>query len=85
MDLTVKKGKGRKGGRKGKGKKGKKGAKKYPGLTDLTKRTNTSRTRLGKQVFNKSTLKRVNAKLSALDNRRVRDKFSNQFHYALSQ
>lgn len=53
MDLTLKKGKGRKGGRKGKGKKGKKGAKKYPGLTDLTKRTNTSRTRLGKQVFNK--------------------------------
>lgn len=54
LNLTVKKGKGKQVNKKGKGKgKGKKGAKKYPGLTDLTLKTNTSRKRLEKRVFNK--------------------------------
>ncbi|KAJ8026228.1 UV-stimulated scaffold protein A [Holothuria leucospilota] len=88
LNLQVKRGRKKgsekeEGDKKGKGKRGKKGVKKYPGLTDLTEKTNTSRTRLEKRVFNKSAMKRVNAKLSAIDNRRVRDKFSNQFHYAL--
>ncbi|XP_035525214.1 UV-stimulated scaffold protein A isoform X2 [Morone saxatilis] len=64
-------------GKKGKGKK-----KKYPHLSDLKQSANTSRSRLEKKVFNKSTMRRVAEVLSKADSRK-HDKFSNQFNYAL--
>uniref|UniRef100_A0A8C4DMB8 UV-stimulated scaffold protein A n=1 Tax=Dicentrarchus labrax TaxID=13489 RepID=A0A8C4DMB8_DICLA len=64
-------------GKKGKGKK-----KKYPHLSDLKQSANTSRSRLEKKVFNKSTMRRVADVLSKADSRK-HDKFSNQFNYAL--
>ncbi|KAM4555064.1 UV-stimulated scaffold protein A isoform 2-T2 [Odontesthes bonariensis] len=66
-------------GKKGKGKK----KKKYPNLSDLKQSSNTSRSRLEKKVFNKSTVRRVAQVLSKADGRR-HDKFSNQFNYALN-
>ncbi|XP_069580732.1 UV-stimulated scaffold protein A isoform X1 [Brachyistius frenatus] len=65
-------------GKKGKGKK-----KKYPNLSDLKQRTNTSRSRLEKKVFNKSSMSRVAQVLNKADKRK-HDKFSNQFNYALN-
>lgn len=65
-------------GKKGKGKK-----KKYPNLSDLKQSANTSRSRLEKKVFNKSTMRRVAQVLSKADTRK-HDKFSNQFNYALN-
>ncbi|XP_070819383.1 UV-stimulated scaffold protein A [Chaetodon trifascialis] len=67
-------------GKKGKGK-GKK--KKYPNLSDLKQSTNTTRSRLEKKVFNKSTLRRV-AEVMSKSDRRKHEKFSNQFNYALN-
>ncbi|XP_026213993.1 UV-stimulated scaffold protein A isoform X2 [Anabas testudineus] len=64
--------------KKGKGKK-----KKYPNLSDLKQRANTSRSRLEKKVFNKSTMRRVAQVMSKADGRK-HDKFSNQFNYALN-
>ncbi|XP_044062102.1 UV-stimulated scaffold protein A isoform X4 [Siniperca chuatsi] len=64
--------------KKGKGKK-----KKYPNLSDLKQSTNTSRSRLERKVFNKSTMRRVAQVMSKAD-RRKHDKFSNQFNYALN-
>ncbi|XP_070692933.1 UV-stimulated scaffold protein A isoform X2 [Pempheris klunzingeri] len=64
--------------KKGKGKK-----KKYPHLSDLKQSANTSRSRLEKKVFNKSTVRRVAQVLSKADSRK-HDKFSNQFNYALN-
>ncbi|XP_017162593.1 UV-stimulated scaffold protein A-like [Poecilia reticulata] len=61
--------------------KGKK--KKYPNLSDLKQSSNTSRSRLERKVFNKSTMRRVAQVLSKAD-RRKHDKFSNQFNYALN-
>ncbi|XP_031175434.1 UV-stimulated scaffold protein A [Sander lucioperca] len=66
-------------GKKGKGKK----KKKYPNLSDLKQSANTSRSRLEKKVFNKSSMRRVAAVQSKSD-RRKHDKFSNQFNYALN-
>ncbi|KAM9856778.1 UV-stimulated scaffold protein A [Aulostomus maculatus] len=60
-----------------------KGKKKYPNLSDLKQSANTSRSRLEKRVFNKSTMRRVAQVLSKAD-RRKHDKFSNQFNYALN-
>lgn len=71
-------GSARLGGKKGKGKK-----KKYPNLSDLKQSTNTSRCRLEKKVFNKSSLRRV-AQLMNKADKRKHDKFSNQFNYALN-
>lgn len=65
-------------GKKGKGKK-----KKFPNLSDLKQTTNTSRSRLEKKVFNKSTMRRVAQVMSKADSRK-HDKFSNQFNYALN-
>ncbi|XP_023184717.1 UV-stimulated scaffold protein A isoform X1 [Xiphophorus maculatus] len=65
----------------GKNRKGKK--KKYPNLSDLKQSSNTSRSRLERKVFNKSTMRRVAQVLSKAD-RRKHDKFSNQFNYALN-
>ncbi|XP_036069882.1 UV-stimulated scaffold protein A isoform X2 [Oryzias melastigma] len=66
------------------GKKKKKGKKKkYPNLSDLKQSSNTSRSRLERKVFNKSTVRRVAQVLSKAD-RRKHDKFSNQFNYALN-
>ncbi|XP_067374890.1 UV-stimulated scaffold protein A isoform X2 [Channa argus] len=63
------------------GKKGKK-KKKYPNLSDLKQSANTSRSRLEKKVFNKSSMRRV-AEVMIKADRRKHDKFSNQFNYAL--
>lgn len=71
-------GSGRVGSKKRKGKK-----KKYPNLSDLKQSSNTSRSRLEKKVFNKSTMRRVAQVLSKAD-RRKHDKFSNQFNYAMN-
>ncbi|KAM4586058.1 UV-stimulated scaffold protein A isoform 2-T3 [Fundulus diaphanus] len=71
-------GSSRVGGKKRKGKK-----KKYPNLSDLKQSSNTSRSRLEKKVFNKSTMRRVAQVLSKADSRK-HDKFSNQFNYALN-
>ncbi|XP_040904631.1 UV-stimulated scaffold protein A isoform X2 [Toxotes jaculatrix] len=65
----------------GKKRKGKK--KKFPNLSDLKQHANTSRSRLEKKVFNKSTMRRVAQVMSKAD-RRKHDKFSNQFNYALN-
>ncbi|XP_071363065.1 UV-stimulated scaffold protein A isoform X2 [Trachinotus anak] len=62
-------------------KKGKK--KKFPNLSDLKQSTNTSRSRLQRKVFNKTTMRRVAQVMSKAD-RRKHDKFSNQFNYALN-
>nr|XP_046261999.1 UV-stimulated scaffold protein A [Scatophagus argus] len=67
--------------RVGKKRKGKK--KKYPNLSDLKQSANTSRSRLEKKVFNKSTMRRVAQVMSKADSRK-HDKFSNQFNYALN-
>nr|XP_019942015.1 PREDICTED: UV-stimulated scaffold protein A isoform X2 [Paralichthys olivaceus] len=64
-------------GKKGKGKK-----KKFPNLSDLKQSANTSRSRLEKKVFNKSSMRRVAQVMSKADGRK-HDKFSNQFNYAL--
>ncbi|KAI5624773.1 UV-stimulated scaffold protein A [Silurus asotus] len=69
-------GKGKKGG-KGKGKK-----RKYPNLTDLKQTANTSRSRLEKKVFNKSSMRRVAEVMNKMDTRK-HEKFANQFNYAL--
>ncbi|XP_077057595.1 UV-stimulated scaffold protein A, partial [Siphateles boraxobius] len=69
----------------GKGKKGGKGKsrKKYPNLTDLKQNANTSRSRLEKKVFNKSSMRRVTEVMNKMDKRK-HDKFANQFNYALN-
>ncbi|KAI4887891.1 hypothetical protein NFI96_012470 [Prochilodus magdalenae] len=68
-------GKGKKGG-KGKGKK-----KKHPNLTDLKQTANTSRSRLEKKVFNKSSMRRMAEVMNKIDKRK-HEKFANQFNYA---
>ncbi|KAM4052082.1 UV-stimulated scaffold protein A [Anomaloglossus baeobatrachus] len=67
--------------KKGKKKKGKK--KKYPNLTDLKQKANTSRSRLEKKVFNTGSVKRVISAMNQMDQRR-HEKFANQFNYALN-
>lgn len=69
----------------GKGKKGNKGKskKKYPNLTDLKQNANTSRSRLEKKVFNKSSMRRVTEVMNKMDKRK-HEKFANQFNYALN-
>ncbi|XP_038070898.1 UV-stimulated scaffold protein A-like [Patiria miniata] len=64
----------------GKGK-GKGKAKKYPNLTDLKKRSNTSISRLEKRVLNKGALRRVANAMNKLENRRFHDKYANNFNY----
>uniref|UniRef100_UPI00398E65DE UV-stimulated scaffold protein A isoform X2 n=1 Tax=Pristiophorus japonicus TaxID=55135 RepID=UPI00398E65DE len=68
--------------RKGKGKKGKGKKKKYPNLTDLKQQSNTSRSRLEKRVFNKTSMKRIAEAMACVDKRK-HEKFANQFNYAL--
>ncbi|XP_041055102.1 UV-stimulated scaffold protein A isoform X1 [Carcharodon carcharias] len=63
--------------KKGKGKK-----KKYPNLTDLNQQSNTTRSRLEKRVFNKTSMKRVSEAMACIDKRK-HEKFANQFNYAL--
>ncbi|XP_016373019.1 UV-stimulated scaffold protein A isoform X2 [Sinocyclocheilus rhinocerous] len=69
----------------GKGKNGNKGKskKKYPNLTDLKQNASTSRSRLEKKVFNKSSMRRVTEVMNMMDKRK-HEKFSNQFNYALN-
>ncbi|XP_070799520.1 UV-stimulated scaffold protein A [Pituophis catenifer annectens] len=69
--------KGKGGKKKGKTKK------KYPNLTDIKQEANTSRSRLGKRVFNKSAVKRVVKAMNRIDQRK-HEKFANQFNYALN-
>ncbi|XP_024918964.1 UV-stimulated scaffold protein A isoform X2 [Cynoglossus semilaevis] len=64
--------------RKGKGKK-----KKFPNLSDLKQSSDTSRSRLQRKVFNKSSMRRVAEVMKTADSRK-HDKFSNQFNYALN-
>lgn len=64
--------------KKGKGKK-----KKYPNLTDLRERANTSRARLEKKVFAKAAVQRVVAAMNQMDQKK-HEKFANQFNYALN-
>ncbi|CAH2299584.1 UV-stimulated scaffold A [Pelobates cultripes] len=61
----------------------KKGKKKYPNLTDLKQKANTSRSRLEKKVFNTGSVKRVISAMNQMDQRR-HEKFANQFNYALN-
>ncbi|XP_069833375.1 UV-stimulated scaffold protein A isoform X2 [Dendropsophus ebraccatus] len=61
----------------------KKGKKKYPNLTDLKQKDNTTRSRLEKKVFNKGSVKRVISAMNQMDKRR-HEKFANQFNYALN-
>ncbi|XP_046874160.1 UV-stimulated scaffold protein A [Hypomesus transpacificus] len=68
-----------KGRGKGKGKK----KKKYPNLSDLKQSANTSRSRLEKKVFNKSSMRRVTEVMNKMDKRK-HEKFSNQFNYAIN-
>ncbi|XP_056099045.1 UV-stimulated scaffold protein A [Rhinichthys klamathensis goyatoka] len=70
-------GKGKKGRGKGKRKR------KFPNLTDLKQKANTSRSRLEKKVFNKSSMRRVTDVMNKMDKRK-HDKFANQFNYALN-
>ncbi|XP_013383000.1 UV-stimulated scaffold protein A [Lingula anatina] len=77
IDLTVTAGKRGKGKGKGKGKK------KFPNLTDIKAAGNTSRRRLEKKVLNKSALRRVTNALDSLDYKLAKDRFANQFNYAL--
>ncbi|XP_072252394.1 UV-stimulated scaffold protein A isoform X2 [Leuresthes tenuis] len=65
------------------GEKRKRKKKKYPNLSDLKQSSNTSRSRLERKVFNKSSVRRVAQVMSKADRRR-HDKFSNQFNYALN-
>lgn len=67
-------------GKKGKGKDKKK---KYPNLSDLKKGVNTSRSRLGKKVFNPSSMRRVTDVMNKMDKLK-HAKFANQFNYALN-
>ncbi|XP_026135310.1 UV-stimulated scaffold protein A [Carassius auratus] len=69
----------------GKGKNANKGKskKKYPNLTDLKQNASTSRSRLEKKVFNKSSMRRVTEVMNKMDKRK-HEKFSNQFNYALN-
>ncbi|KAM3940755.1 UV-stimulated scaffold protein A isoform 1-T2 [Leptodactylus fuscus] len=64
-------------------KKKKKKKKKYPNLTDLKQKANTSRSRLEKKVFNTGSVKRVISAMNQMDQRR-HEKFANQFNYALN-
>ncbi|KAL8616584.1 hypothetical protein ACOMHN_036616 [Nucella lapillus] len=80
--MQERKGKGSKGKGKGKGK-GKKT--KYEGLTNIKESQNTTRARLEAKVFSKRALKRVASALDAADFKRVRDKFGNQFNYAIKK
>uniref|UniRef100_F7AEY9 UV-stimulated scaffold protein A n=1 Tax=Xenopus tropicalis TaxID=8364 RepID=F7AEY9_XENTR len=69
---------------KGKGKGVKRNLKKkYPNLTDLKQKANTSRSRLEKKVFNTGSVKRVISAMNQADKRR-HEKFANQFNYALN-
>ncbi|XP_076878863.1 UV-stimulated scaffold protein A isoform X2 [Brachyhypopomus gauderio] len=61
----------------GKGKK-----RKYPNLTDLKQTANTSRSRLEKKVFNKSSMRRISEVMNKMDKKK-HEKFANQFNYAL--
>ncbi|RXN23811.1 UV-stimulated scaffold A [Labeo rohita] len=69
----------------GKGKNGgkRKSKKKYPNLTDLKQNASTTRSRLEKKVFNKSSMRRVTEVMNKMDKRK-HEKFSNQFNYALN-
>ncbi|CAL8356858.1 unnamed protein product [Merluccius merluccius] len=68
---------------KGRGKGKGKSKQKYPNLSDLKKSADTSRSRLEKKVFNKSSMRRVTAVMNKIDGRK-HEKFSNQFNYALN-
>lgn len=61
--------------------KGKK--RKHPGLTDLKKNVNTSRSRLEKIVFDKSSLERVADKMGDVRMKLIDEKFGNNWNYAL--
>ncbi|KAK2154000.1 hypothetical protein LSH36_279g01056 [Paralvinella palmiformis] len=55
--------------------------KKYPGLTDIRNELNPVRKRLEKKVLNQNAIRRVADALSAIDEKKRKDKFGNTFHY----
>ena len=65
--------------------KGKKGKKKHPGLVDISAAQNTVRKRLEKKVFDRSSLKRIAARMNRIDAKLHRDKFADQFNYTFSK
>ncbi|XP_019849405.1 PREDICTED: UV-stimulated scaffold protein A-like isoform X2 [Amphimedon queenslandica] len=56
---------------------------KYPGLTDIKKLEKTPKNRIESKILNKHVLARVGKKLDALDQKRGKTKFSDNFNYAL--
>lgn len=58
-------------------------AAKYPGLTDLSARTETPRKRVERKILNKRSLKRVAESIDKLSTKKYDDKFGNSFNYAL--
>ncbi|XP_071455145.1 UV-stimulated scaffold protein A-like [Hetaerina americana] len=55
---------------------------KYPDLADIKAAQNTAYNRLAKKIFKKSTMKRVASTLDAIDHKKFRDKFGDQFNYS---
>ncbi|ODM91767.1 UV-stimulated scaffold protein A [Orchesella cincta] len=76
MDLTIRPPK--------RGKKKQTFSQQYPGLTDVDKKKNTPRSRLEKKVLNKQSLKRVASTMDSLSHKRFRDKFGDQWNYAMN-
>ncbi len=71
--------------KKGERLKGRKGKKKHPGLTSLKEEANTTRKRLEKKLFNRSSAKRVADALNKTDAARHGDKFADQFNYVFKR
>ncbi|CAL8079947.1 unnamed protein product [Orchesella dallaii] len=76
MDLTIRPPK--------RGKKKQTFSQQYPGLTDVDKKNNTPRSRLEKKVLNKASLKRVASTMDSISHKRFRDKFGDQWNYAMN-
>ena len=65
----------------GSSKKGK-GKGKRSGLTNIEQeKQNTTRKRLEKKIFNRSSMKRVTESLDSADSKRIKNKFADQFNY----
>ena len=63
-----------------------KGRGKRTGLTNIEEeKQNTTRKRLEKKIFNKSSMRRVAASLAVADSKRSKDKFADQFNYMFNK
>ena len=54
---------------------------KQQGLTNITEMKNTPRARIEKKLFNRSSMKRIAKKMDALESKKFKDKFADQFNY----